>query len=279
MRYSVCLDRGGKVIAHPIVVGANVWSSVIRRNHRVDRGGPGKCLPQRFRIVHVGNECFRASLRESFQPLCVPADDANFRSGCKQFIGNHRAGVSGRACNDVHKPSVPPVLMAAFTFPIPHSPPTQARNDFWDSGFAVISTVQSSHPDRVVPFAGGNSVREFLIDLSEIFGGECNADRADIFVEILSAPGTGDWHDVVPLRENPRKGELRRRAFLLGGNFFDSLDQRKISLQVLALEPRSGSTEIIVFQVRFAAILSRQESAPQRAVREQSRCPAHGTWE
>ena len=136
MLYAVLRDCGGQVVAHLLLVRANICGTDVRRNHRVYRLRTGECFRQRIRTTRVGNEWFRALVCESFQALRVTAYDAHFLSLSQKFLGDYASRVSCGTSNDVHKlllamtvSCISTALIRMFSEGIPILPPISKSRD------------------------------------------------------------------------------------------------------------------------------------------------------
>ena len=82
---------------------------------------------------------------------------------------------------------------------------------------------------------------------------ESNTDGSGVFIEVGAALGARNWNDVVSLRHDPGKGELRSATVFFVGNFLDSVDQLGVLLDVLAPKPRRGMPVITGIQLLSVA--------------------------
>src|SRR6266550_1944579 len=78
--------------------------------------------------------------------------------------------------------------------------------------------------------------------------------------------GTRDGYDVRRAGQNPGERELRRSAVLCRGMRLQLLDQRKVTAQIVALEPRHVAPRVVRPQRREIADLAGEETAAERAV-------------
>ena len=98
------------------------------------------------------------------------------------------------------------------------------------------SAVDNRHHGLVVAGAGHGAFRGCLVDPCEVFAGEFDRDGGGVFFELLAAFGAGDGYEVVSLRQDPGKGELRGRNALFPCNLLDAFDQVEVPLEVFALK-------------------------------------------
>src|SRR5260370_2647717 len=82
--------------------------------------------------------------------------------------------------------------------------------------------------------------------------------------------GTRNGHDVRPFREQPGKRELTRRAALLARQLLHPAHEIEILLEILALEARMILAPVAFLDVLRPFDLAGQESAAQRAVRDET---------
>jgi hypothetical protein len=82
-------------------------------------------------------------------------------------------------------------------------------------------------------------------------------------------PGSRNRHDVISLREHPGERELRGGALVLLRDLFHPRDQLEILVEVLTLKSRVLSPEIVGGEIIDALDLSGEESAAERAVRDE----------
>src|SRR6266550_3032836 len=129
-----------------------------------------------------------------------------------------------------------------------------------------------NHRHRPVGITGpckGLVWRDF-IDAREILAGKSNIERSDIFLQIFAPFRAGNRDDVVALRENPGKGQLRRRALFLVRDFFDAFHEIQIALKIFALKSRCRAPVIVLWQILWLLNLSSEKPAAERTVRHEA---------
>src|SRR5712691_5328218 len=112
-----------------------------------------------------------------------------------------------------------------------------------------------------VAVAGGDSRWQLRVNARYIFGGEGNEDSFCVLVEVFAALGADDGDNVLALGEQPREGKLRLSALLFRGNFFDSLQQGEILLQIFSLKPRRKLPVVVLRDVCALPKASGEEAA------------------
>src|SRR5689334_18416910 len=103
--------------------------------------------------------------------------------------------------------------------------------------------------------------RDDLVDAREVLPREPHVESADILLQVLATLGAGDRHDVVALRQHPGERELRGRAALLPCHGLDLAHEVEVLLEVLALEARRGTAEIVRLQIVDGLDLPGEEAA------------------
>src|SRR5262245_29135326 len=88
-------------------------------------------------------------------------------------------------------------------------------------------------------------------ECGKVFGGELHIERAKGLGETISPPRTNERHDIFALRGDPSNCDLRHRGADLLGNTSQLLHQRKICVEVGALETRSVGTEVALAGTRL----------------------------
>src|ERR1700741_1286187 len=114
--------------------------------------------------------------------------------------------------------------------------------------------------------AGAGPRRGGSGDAPEIFLRQRQAECREIFVDALAALGAWNGDDVLALREHPGQRELRRRAALLTGNFFNALRKGDVLVQRIALEARMLQAAVALGQVGLAVHRAGQHAAAERRV-------------
>lgn len=83
--------------------------------------------------------------------------------------------------------------------------------------------VDPGHHGFGIAISGGGAFGEDFIDAPEVFRGQLDIQRANIFFQIRAALGAGDGHDIFALGQDPSQSELRGSAGFFFGDFFDAL--------------------------------------------------------
>ena len=112
------------------------------------------------------------------------------------------------------------------------------------------------HASLGIALARGDALWRCGVDPSEVALGQHYVERSDIFLDPLGMPGSRNRHDVISLREHPGERELRGRALVLLRDLFHPRDQLEILVEVLTLESRVLSPEIVGGEIVDALDLS-----------------------
>src|SRR6266542_2379524 len=83
-------------------MGAKVFTSHTRRNHRINRLRSGEGPGQRLGVRQVTNKRFSTFRNERLQILRVSTDDPNLLTFSEQSSRRNISGVAGRSGNNVH---------------------------------------------------------------------------------------------------------------------------------------------------------------------------------
>lgn len=102
-----------------------------------------------------------------------------------------------------------------------------------------------------IALAGCSVPRHSACECGKVFGEELHIERAKGLGETISPPSTNERHDVFALRGDPRNCDLRHRGADLLGKASQLLHQRKIYVEVGALETRSVGTEVALAGTRL----------------------------
>ena len=95
------------------------------------------------------------------------------------------------------------------------------------------------HLLRRVPLARSRAGWKSVVDLSEILGGEFDADCVECLAEAVATLGPDDGEDVVALGSDPGDRKLRHAQFVAGCDGAQTVDQRPIVGQVVTPMPRA----------------------------------------
>jgi hypothetical protein len=100
------------------------------------------------------------------------------------------------------------------------------------------SAIDHGHHHFGVAGTGSDAFRGDFVDAAKIVGREFHVERSNIFFEIFATLGAGDRNDVLALRKEPCKSELRRRAVFFAGDGFDARHQIEVLVEIFSLETR-----------------------------------------
>ena len=78
---------------------------------------------------------------------------------------------------------------------------------------------------------------------------QSHIERAERLGQAVAAPRADQRHDVAALRRHPGDRDLRHRRADIVGDRAQPLDQRKIGIEVAALEARADLPKILVAPV------------------------------
>src|SRR2546426_3837702 len=95
---------------------------------------------------------------------------------------------------------------------------------------------------------------------------QLHVEGADVFFDVFAVLRAGNGDDLVSLAEQPRQGELARRATLLAREVCDAGDEIQILLEILALKPGMVLAPITLRNVLRPRDLTSEKTAAQRAV-------------
>ena len=132
-----------------------------------------------------------------------------------------------------------------------------------------LSAIEKMHHSRFVPVPGGRALRRYLIQSFEFIRRQDHVNRAMVLLQTLYAAGTGDWYDILALREDPGESELRRRYALFAGDLPDCVSNGQVALELFALESRIVSAPIVGRQFFDLSKTRSEETAAQRAIGHQ----------
>src|SRR4029450_2720864 len=96
---------------------------------------------------------------------------------------------------------------------------------------------------------GGRTNRENRVQPREVRGRYVDARRRDVLLQIAHVLGAGNRNDVFTAREHPRERKLSWRHSLLTCQLLHFAHQLQVSLEVLALEARVSTSEVVRCQV------------------------------
>ena len=100
--------------------------------------------------------------------------------------------------------------------------------------------------------------------------GRNTSESTEIFIEIAPALRPRNRHHVLALGEHPSQSKLCRGAGLLRSQLLDSLDERQISLEIVALETRRYTPKVVRSKRVVALDLTGEKPATERAIGDQT---------
>src|SRR5215211_8671558 len=117
-----------------------------------------------------------------------------------------------------------------------------------------------------ISLTGSGTLWGNLVYARELLVGKRDSDRGDVLLQIFSALGAWDRHDILSLVQQPCQGKLAGGYAFFVRYLFDPIDQLQVLVEVLALEARRGAPEVAFRQVLESLNLPGQKAAPQRTV-------------
>src|SRR6267378_449356 len=99
---------------------------------------------------------------------------------------------------------------------------------------------------------------------------QVDAGGPGVLFEAGGTLGARNRHDVVPLGEKPREGDLSGRGAGLFGDRFHLGHDSEVFLEIALEESRTLPSEVARFELLRRANLTRQESATERGVRDKA---------
>src|SRR5215203_619375 len=117
-----------------------------------------------------------------------------------------------------------------------------------------------------ISLTGSGTLWGNLVYARELLVGKRDSDRGDVLLQIFSALGAWDRHDILSLMQQPCQGKLAGGYAFFVRYLFDPIDQLQVLLEVLALKARRGAPEVALRQVLEPLDSLGQEATPQRAV-------------
>src|SRR5260221_11537850 len=134
----------------------------------------------------------------------------------------------------------------------------------------LVGTLAVDRAHVGIPLPSGHSLWPPLLNARSILSGKRDACCGDILLEVVAMLGAGDRHNILALCQYPRQRKLACRDVLLARHLLYPLNERKILLEVLALEARSSSTPVVRGQVLDAGDLPGKKPAAQWAVGDEA---------
>jgi hypothetical protein len=95
-----------------------------------------------------------------------------------------------------------------------------------------------------IALAGGGVRGHRALDGGEVVGTEGQLERAERLRQLVARARPDQRHDVVPLREHPRDGDLGGRRAVIVGDRSQRVDEREVALHVAGLEARRAAAEV-----------------------------------
>ena len=133
---------------------------------------------------------------------------------------------------------------------------------------AVGSAVHRAHVFVALP--AGRAFRCCLVDPLQVLARKGDPERGHVLLQVLAALGARDGNEALRLGQEPREGQLGRRHLLRGGDLLHPVHEFQVLLEVLALEPWSVATPVVLWQILEASQLAGEEAAAERAVRDEA---------
>src|ERR1051325_148024 len=132
------------------------------------------------------------------------------------------------------------------------------------------SQVDALHPRLGVAQARRRVARDRAIDAPQLFGSESHLRGPGVLLDVAAAFRSGNRDDILALRQDPGERELRRGTLLFPRHRLHRVGERQIALEVLALKARIVAAVIVRREVLGLLEPAAQESAPQRAVGDET---------
>src|SRR5579862_2657878 len=126
--------------------------------------------------------------------------------------------------------------------------------------------VHNSHHVFGIALASRRSLGEDFFHTLQIFGVQLDIDCSHVFFQIFTPFRTGDWNDVLALRQYPRQCQLRGLAALLACQFLNRMHEVEILLKIVALKSRRVAPVIVRWKIFETPELPGKKTASEGTV-------------